>query len=343
MAEAVSALGPALAEPDRCIYPRPFAPDFRECPAYRPVAFVAVDDSNNRLGMHRSCAHLVVAANPTEIGGWYARCSLGGPLARTRWVAEFGVDRLELLRSLAEEFAETSEPERVGLYRAKAAAVERPGSRAQAELSAAVEALMDRVRAFLEERAEVLESVRLAPAGLLAVIEEWVRRWAGARSTAAIAPDAELMRALDGPVQAFLAGAGWTGAGSRSPRTLDAESATGAPRGRRVPLERLRIFRGRRDNHLSLVGDIDAVTLPRLNETLADVVAGGATDIEVDMSQVTFCDLGGMRAVVAVSRLLPAEGRICLRGLSEQLRRSFERTGWPELARIEMPQTVVSA
>ena len=49
---------------------------------------------------------------------------------------------------------------------------------------------------------------------------------------------------------------------------------------------------------VSLRGEIDVYTAPRLRQTLIDLVEGGATNIVVDMERVDFLDSTGLGVLV---------------------------------------------
>jgi hypothetical protein len=73
-------------EPDRCIYRRPFAADFNECPAFQPTTFLATDSRNQPLGVWRTCAHLTAGNEAGDRGRFYPRCALGTRAQRLQWV-----------------------------------------------------------------------------------------------------------------------------------------------------------------------------------------------------------------------------------------------------------------
>jgi anti-anti-sigma factor len=75
---------------------------------------------------------------------------------------------------------------------------------------------------------------------------------------------------------------------------------------------------------LAIGGDIDEATYPALVETL-DEVARGPGEVHVDLSDVEFCDLAGLRAIV---RLAAAGRTVVLHGLAAPLQTVLGIMGW---------------
>ena len=74
---------------DRCTFRRPFAPDFRDCPAFEAVEYGVMDLRGNPLKAIVTCVHLE-ASQTKESGSAYPRCLLGGPSERAQYAAEHG-------------------------------------------------------------------------------------------------------------------------------------------------------------------------------------------------------------------------------------------------------------
>ena len=77
-----------LVEPrpaDRCSFRKPFAPDFKDCPAFQAVVYGVTDFAGNRLAAVISCVHLE-AGQVSRGGSSYPRCAVGGPAERARYV-----------------------------------------------------------------------------------------------------------------------------------------------------------------------------------------------------------------------------------------------------------------
>src|SRR6266540_7003767 len=79
---------------------------------------------------------------------------------------------------------------------------------------------------------------------------------------------------------------------------------------------------------VSLRGEIDVYTAPRLRQTLIDLVEGGATDIVVDMERVDFLDSTGLGVLVGgLKRVKSADGDLRLVVTQDRIMKIFDITG----------------
>src|SRR2546427_7647961 len=79
---------------------------------------------------------------------------------------------------------------------------------------------------------------------------------------------------------------------------------------------------------LSLRGEIDVYTAPRLRQALIDLVEGGATDIVVDMERVDFLDSTGLGVLVGgLKRVKDREGSMKLVANQDRILKIFDITG----------------
>jgi len=79
---------------------------------------------------------------------------------------------------------------------------------------------------------------------------------------------------------------------------------------------------------VSLRGEIDVYTAPRLRQTLIDLVEGGATDIVVDMERVDFLDSTGLGVLVGgLKRVKDKEGTMKLVANQDRILKIFDITG----------------
>jgi anti-sigma B factor antagonist len=79
---------------------------------------------------------------------------------------------------------------------------------------------------------------------------------------------------------------------------------------------------------ITLRGEIDVYTAPRLRQALIDLVSQGATDIVVDMDKVDFLDSTGLGVLVGAHRRLRArDGSLDLVCPHERLLKVFRITG----------------
>jgi anti-sigma B factor antagonist len=83
---------------------------------------------------------------------------------------------------------------------------------------------------------------------------------------------------------------------------------------------------------VTLRGEIDVYTAPRLRQTLIDLVDGGATDIVVDMEKVDFLDSTGLGVLVGgLKRVKDRDGSLKLVANQDRILKIFDITG---LARV---------
>ena len=81
-------------------------------------------------------------------------------------------------------------------------------------------------------------------------------------------------------------------------------------------------------NVVTLRGEIDVYTAPRLRQTLIDLVEGGATDIVVDMEKVDFLDSTGLGVLVGgLKRVKDREGSMKLVATQDRILKIFDITG----------------
>ena len=79
---------------------------------------------------------------------------------------------------------------------------------------------------------------------------------------------------------------------------------------------------------VSLRGEIDVYTAPRLRQALIDLVSRGATDIVVDMDKVDFLDSTGLGVLVGgLKRLRSHDGDLTLVCTQHRILKVFEITG----------------
>src|SRR5438309_4792492 len=159
---------------DRCPFPKPFAEDFRDCPAYQPVHYVPLDIFNQPLRPVWSCGHLDIG-NDTDTGRPYTRCRLGDAEARLRWVDSIRQDRLQLWRRVAREFSDALAPRIHAMYQSKARQIAALGAggdalaEASMDLRAEADAFIAQDLALLDARSMELEAIGFPTAGMKAV------------------------------------------------------------------------------------------------------------------------------------------------------------------------------
>ncbi len=94
-----------------------------------------------------------------------------------------------------------------------------------------------------------------------------------------------------------------------------------------------------RDNGTAVVsvrGEVDLYTAPRLWETLDAAIAGTPAELVIDLSAVTFLDSTGLNVLVqAHKRLKPISGSVVVRGASSQVFKALELTKLTKVLTIE--------
>ncbi len=94
--------------------------------------------------------------------------------------------------------------------------------------------------------------------------------------------------------------------------------------------------RRREAEFISLCGEIDAATAPRVAEQLTRLPE---SRVIVDMSRVTFVDSSGLNALVAASRRIDHHhGVLIIRGVPPHLLRLLEISGVEHLLNVERTQ-----
>jgi anti-sigma B factor antagonist len=79
---------------------------------------------------------------------------------------------------------------------------------------------------------------------------------------------------------------------------------------------------------LTLRGEIDVYTAPRLRQAIIDLVDGGATHIVVDMEKVDFLDSTGLGVLVGgLKRVKVKEGELAIVTTQDKILKIFDITG----------------
>jgi anti-anti-sigma factor len=73
---------------------------------------------------------------------------------------------------------------------------------------------------------------------------------------------------------------------------------------------------------VSVAGELDAATVPRLRAALADVVGRRPGRVELDLADVTFCSSAAVTELRAAQRALP--GRLVITAARRPVRRVLE-------------------
>jgi anti-anti-sigma factor len=311
---------PVDTRPDRCPYSRVFTPEFVEnpcCPAFQPTTFTVADLRHRPLSTTLTCQHLTVGNGQQNGGRFYPRCDLGSTEDRLGWLAAVGTARLDVVRSLEEEFETEMAERRDQLLdaRERLLAATSGDSMAQAELELRLAEFLDGAAAFIAERAVRFADVGLAGDRLSELLAEWASTWAHSRDShgPAISDLPLSIFARESPP--FLPGGD---GGQPGPQTGDVSAAG-------LVLEHTADPCG-----LRLGGNIDVSNSMVLAAALS-AAATTMTEVTVDFRGVLFCDLSGLRVLVQAAAQIDGGRRIRVVGLPDHLLRATRLAGWAAL------------
>jgi anti-anti-sigma factor len=315
-------------EPDdrainRCPYSRSFTAAFADdpsCPAYQGTTFTVMDTADRPLRTALTCRHLGVGADARRGGRFYPRCGLGGPQDRLRWVASITPARVAVMRSLEEEFDEATLAARSQLLAANARLRRGTSDAAAVEsLEVQLSTFLDRVDAFIDERAARLADVGLEAGQMRELVADWSMAWL--RSGDAYGPgvDGAAQRATLAPNAAALLGATLDRPADRRPADA-AITRAGA----------LSITRTENPRVLRVSGEVDVAGSDALATALTGALVDGGS-VTVDFHEVLFCDISGLRALVRASESAATGQDIHVVGLPAHLHRAVRMVGWSNL------------
>lgn len=80
---------------------------------------------------------------------------------------------------------------------------------------------------------------------------------------------------------------------------------------------------------LRFQGEIDASNVGAVRDAL--VTQSPATDLHLDLTGLLFCDVSGVRALVAQAETRDCRHRLVLHGLPAQIEKVLNVVGWSEL------------
>jgi anti-anti-sigma factor len=89
-------------------------------------------------------------------------------------------------------------------------------------------------------------------------------------------------------------------------------------------------------------GEIDAWNVEAVRKVL-QAAHGEVGDLHLDVSQLLFCDVTGIRAIVATAINLEDSRRLVLHGLDPQLQRVFQVVGWGSMDNLVVDANGVHA
>jgi anti-anti-sigma regulatory factor len=313
-------------QPDRCPYPRPFAEDFADCPAYQATSFLATDSRNQPLGEWRTCRHLTAGNQLQNRGRFYPRCALGSRPQRLQWVAQVSPARVDVVRALQDEFDGFSLPHRRQLSEARSRL--HAGSRSrttEAETQELIDSFLQAIDRFLNANEARFQDAGLPTQPLRHLIREWVIAWVRTPEMTALRLTDAPPDAFANPVRAFV-GLPTEPAAELSRRLWDRPIYSDTI---------LQILPTMEPPGIALVGDVEASNIQAVSRALAGLRAG-AGDVHLDLSGLLFCDLGGLQAIVRAAQALEPGRRLVLSGIPRQLERALEIVDWAPLPNLSI-------
>ena len=317
---------PRDGQADRCIYPRPFAEDFAECPAYQGTSFLATDSRNQPLGEWRTCRHLTAGNELEDRGRFYPRCALGSRPQRLQWVAQVSPARVDVMRALQDEFDGFSLPHRRQLSETRSrlhAESRTPTTEAKAQ--ELIDGFLQAIDRFLSTNEARFKDVGLPTQPLRLLIKEWVIAWVRT-------PEMTELRLTDAPPDAFanpvraFVGLPIEPVAELSGRLWDRPIYSDTI---------LQILPTMDPPGLALVGDVEASNVQAVERALAGLPAA-AGDVHLDLSGLLFCDLGGLQTIVRAAQALGPGRRLVLHGIPRQLERALEIVDWAPLPNLSI-------
>jgi anti-anti-sigma factor len=75
-----------------------------------------------------------------------------------------------------------------------------------------------------------------------------------------------------------------------------------------IPSFDLRVVRNGRSTHIAPCGELDIATTPELEQAIADAAAQSASEIVLDLRELTFMDSTGLRALAQANTRADASG-----------------------------------
>jgi DNA-binding CsgD family transcriptional regulator len=159
---------------DECPYPKPFPPNFVECPAYQATQMITLDISARPLGAVWTCRHLESRLMPNTDFRWYGGCAIGDAAARRRWSAAIGVDRLYEISQLRQEVSAVSGPYVQRLIELKGAPQE---PQVELQIAGVVDEFMTEMTRLLQSRKTVIDELHLPLPALLQLVRIAIDRF----------------------------------------------------------------------------------------------------------------------------------------------------------------------
>ncbi|NCB34068.1 MAG: anti-sigma factor antagonist [Erysipelotrichia bacterium] len=85
---------------------------------------------------------------------------------------------------------------------------------------------------------------------------------------------------------------------------------------------------------LEIIGRIDTVTAPQLEESLKENL-GGMTELILDFTKVEYISSAGLRVLLSTQKRMNTQGNMIIRNINDTVREVFEVTGFTDILTIQ--------
>ena len=86
--------------------------------------------------------------------------------------------------------------------------------------------------------------------------------------------------------------------------------------------------------NISLVGRLDTVTSPQLQEVL-DSSLNGITELAFDFAKLDYISSAGLRVLLATNKKMAKAGKMVIRNVNDVVQEVFDMTGFADILNIE--------
>ncbi|MBR5419595.1 MAG: STAS domain-containing protein [Lachnospiraceae bacterium] len=83
-----------------------------------------------------------------------------------------------------------------------------------------------------------------------------------------------------------------------------------------------------------LVGELDAVNAPELEQCLRDEILG-VKRLEFDLKELEYVSSAGLRVFLCMQKIMNAQGSMIIRNVNEEVMSIFQVSGFTKLLNIE--------
>ncbi|MEO6795428.1 MAG: hypothetical protein ABI401_13635 [Candidatus Dormibacter sp.] len=198
---------------DACPYPKPFGPEFNDCPSYQTRHALVLDASDQPLRTIWSCRHMGTKRVPGQKGHYYGACQLGDAAGRAAWVQRIGADRIRGIQRLRTEVMPIAQAyvDRMAVLKGQQLEAAREGADTEAvreQMRAAGQLYLDDLDACLKQVEPLLQEAQMPREGVIQLARQWVDEFLGetwARSQGDQHLPDDLLAALPDSVRVFYA------------------------------------------------------------------------------------------------------------------------------------------